>query len=482
MAISKILCIGDCGSGYSGKHLKQALDYIVEEYKTENGKWVSSLNCQVEQAYEQMRNTKEQFDKTDKRQGYHMILSFMEREVDEETAFEIVGKFAKEYLGQDYEVVYSIHNNTEHIHGHILFNSVSFRTGKKYRYEKGDWSRKIQPITNRLCKEYGLSTIEISKDREKKQESYQEWNDFRDGSFVWSDMIKRDIDVCIIRATNYNEFLDMISQMGYEIKNAYPEDGKHLAIKPMGLTRFRRCKTLGEAYTREQISERIKTENLSHYHNWRQEPKIIRCKMKRLKRAKLSKIQKYYFAKLYRLKLLKKRPYSQVWKYRNEIRQMQKLQEDYLFLVKYEIQSKTEISDIVGKLADKKREISKEKSRIFKEKARMKTLFHIASEWNEILELENSYQRGEELFEEEHERFVELQKELKKQGYSLEQVEELKLHYRNKIAEIRLQEKGVSREVQIAKRILAELLSREQEKNEITQLEKIENRSKQPIL
>ena len=81
MAISKILCIGDCGSGYSGKHLKQALDYIVEEYKTENGKWVSSLNCQVEQAYEQMRNTKEQFDKTDKRQGYHMILSFMEREV-----------------------------------------------------------------------------------------------------------------------------------------------------------------------------------------------------------------------------------------------------------------------------------------------------------------------------------------------------------------------------------------------------------------
>ena len=75
MAISKILYIGDCGSGYVGKHLKQALDYIVEEHKTGEGKWVSSLNCQVDSAYEQMRQTKVQFGKTDQRQGYHMIIS-----------------------------------------------------------------------------------------------------------------------------------------------------------------------------------------------------------------------------------------------------------------------------------------------------------------------------------------------------------------------------------------------------------------------
>lgn len=480
MAISKILSIGDCGSGYHGKHLKQALDYIVEDYKTCNGKWISSLNCQVEQAYEQMRQTKIQFDKTDKRQGYHMILSFMEGEVSVETAFEIVGKFAREYLGQDYEVVYSIHDNTEHIHGHILFNSVSFRTGKKYRYEKGDWTRQIQPITNRLCEQYGLSTIQISEDREKSSENYKEWNDFRDGKFVWADMIKRDIDACIIRATNYEAFLEMLSEMGYQIKNAYSEDGKYLAIKPMGLTRFRRCKSLGEAYTREQIQERIKTENLSNYRKWRQEPKIVRCKVRRLKRAKLSKIQKHYFAKLYRLKLLKKRPYSQVWKYRDEIRQMQKLQDEYLFLIKYGIQSETEISDRVECLTNKKKEISKEKSRIFKEKGRMKSLFHITSEWKDMLELENSYQRGEDLFQEEHERFVELEHELEKQGYSLEQVEELKLYYHNKIAEIRLKEKEISREVQIAKRILEEISNQENKKTK--EVEKTEKRSKQPIL
>ena len=112
MAISKILYIGDCGSGYAGKHLKQALDYIAAEYKTGAGQWVSSLNCQVENAYEQMRQTKVQFGKTDQRQGYHMIISFAEGEVDAETAFEVIGKFAREYLGQDYEAVYSVHDNT----------------------------------------------------------------------------------------------------------------------------------------------------------------------------------------------------------------------------------------------------------------------------------------------------------------------------------------------------------------------------------
>ena len=95
MAISKILYIGDCGSGYAGKHLKQALDYIVEDYKTGQGRWVSSLNCQPDSAYEQMRQTKVQFDKTDKRQGYHLIISFAEGEVDAETAFEVIGNLQR---------------------------------------------------------------------------------------------------------------------------------------------------------------------------------------------------------------------------------------------------------------------------------------------------------------------------------------------------------------------------------------------------
>ena len=94
--------------------------------------------------------------------------------LDADTAFEVIGKFAKEYLGKDYEALYAVHDNTNHIHGHIIFNSVSFRDGRKYRYKKGDWAREIQPVTNRLCEEYGLSTIEISEDRAKKSENYKD--------------------------------------------------------------------------------------------------------------------------------------------------------------------------------------------------------------------------------------------------------------------------------------------------------------------
>ncbi len=490
MAISKILYIGDCGAGYAGKHLKQALDYIAEEQKTGKGQWVSALNCQLDNAYEQMRRTKETFGKTDKRQGYHLIISFAEGEIDAETAFEVIGRFAKEYLGQDYEAVYSVHDNTDHIHGHIIFNSVSFRDGRKYRYEKGDWAGKIQPITNRLCEEYGLSTIEISEDRVRPSENYKEWNDFRDGKFVWSDMIKRDIDACILQAATYESFLSMLSEMGYEIKNAYRNEGKYLAIKPMGLTRFRRCKSLGENYTEERIRERIRTEDLSNYQPMTKKdaPQIKRCMVKRYKRAKLSGIQKKYFARLYRTGLLKKRSYSQAWKYRDDIRKMEKLQEEYLFLNRHDIYTVADVALTADSMQGKKKETSREKSRIFKERARMKPLFDAAEEMSELQDCENCYRRGETLFEKEHERWQELNKKLEKEGYSPERLESLKQHYRSEIALVREKEKAVAKEERIARRILKELLAESEaretdKKKEETRDEnrKVKKNDRQPL-
>ena len=248
-----------------------------------------------------MRQTKEMFGKTGQRQGYHLIISFAEGEVDAQTAFAIIGRFAEEYLGKDYEALYAVHDNTEHIHGHIIFNSVSFRSGRKYRYEKGDWAEKIQPVTNRLCEEYGLSVIEIAKGRAEPGESYREWKDFRDGKFVWADMVKRDIDACILQAADYESFLSMLSEMGYGIKNADRDEGKYLAVKPMGMKRFLRCKSLGDDYTEERIRERIRKESLSGYHAAsRNTPLIVRCRVKKYRKAALSGLQKKYFARLYR--------------------------------------------------------------------------------------------------------------------------------------------------------------------------------------
>lgn len=161
MAISKILHMKDSGNSFHARHLKRALDYVMNPEKTQRGILVGAVNCQADMAFEQMMDTKKQFGKTDKRQGYHIILSFKEDEVEPDRAFEITQKFVAEYLGDAYEAVFVVHDNTDHVHSHIVFNSVSFVDGKKYRYEKGDWAKYIQPITNKLCQEYGLSIIDV---------------------------------------------------------------------------------------------------------------------------------------------------------------------------------------------------------------------------------------------------------------------------------------------------------------------------------
>lgn len=183
--------------------------------------------------------------------------------------------------------------------------------------------------------------------------------------------------------------------------------------------------------------------------------------------------------------LLKKRPYSQAWKYRDEIRKMQKLQEDYLFLVRHDIQTAAGVAAIAESMTDKKKETSREKSRIFRERAKMKPLFDMAAELDGLCEMESCYQKGEGLFEEEHEKYGQLLNRLQKEGYSVEQLEDFRLHYKNEIARIREKEKAVSKEERIAKRILAELRNADTgRKTEQREPEKEKNRkvevSRQP--
>ena len=233
MAVTKVLNIGDCGNGYHGKHLKAAIDYIKNEEKTDGGRLVGGINCQPDFAYDKMKNTKVKFGKIDKRQAYHFIISFEEDNIDDDTAFKITERFAKEYIGDDYEVIFSVHNNTKHKHGHIIFNSVNIKNGKKYRYEKGDWAKYIQPLTNSLCKEYGLSTIDINYDKKEKDERYKEWNTYRDGKFVWKDMVIRDVDSCILQASTYDTFLEMLKEKGYKIKQE-----KYMAVLMPGMKKY----------------------------------------------------------------------------------------------------------------------------------------------------------------------------------------------------------------------------------------------------
>ena len=141
--------------------------------KTEECVLVGGINCLPDTAFEKMEETKNIFHKTGKRQGYHVIISFSpEEKVMAEQAMYVLEHFAKEVLSDDYEAVYAVHTDREHMHGHLIWNSVSMTTGKKYNSPKSNWKNHLQPITNKYCDELGLSIMpaEYSKNPKEYQQ------------------------------------------------------------------------------------------------------------------------------------------------------------------------------------------------------------------------------------------------------------------------------------------------------------------------
>lgn len=282
-------------------------------------------------------------------------------------------------------------------------------------------------------------------------------------------MIKRDIDACIIQAANFGMFVDMMEDKGYQVKQK-----RYLAILPPGMKRFRRCKFFGEEYTEEQIRRRIETESLKDYRQERagRVPRIVKCRrVAYVKRAKLSGLQKKYFAKMYRTGRLKKRPYSQAWKYRDEIRKLHRYHEQYMFLVKNDIHSFAELVAASGSLEEKRTDSARERSRFYKERSRYNPLFAIAGKMRALEPAENSYRQGDDYFKKEHLKYEEYAGELAKEGFSFGEVEALREHYWAGAAEIRERTKAVSDSLRIVNGILAELRAeitvRNQEMEEI---------------
>lgn len=258
MAITKLMHMKTSNSGNSG-HLKNGIKYITDEKKTENEKWVGSQNCHVASAYKEMIETKQYYGKTHGRQGYHFVISFKPGEGSEETAYEIGRNFAKEYL-KDYEVIYAVHNDKNHIHTHIIFNSVSFLTGLKYHYNDGDWERDIQPVVDRLCAQNGLATLEYHVDEyENEGDTYEK--KIYSKNYNWNAVIRNDIDTCIDKSVDFDEFLKKLS-VEYNYRINY-KNRKYITVKAPGMKKGRRLKSgsLGDMYSEESIRMRIDVKN-----------------------------------------------------------------------------------------------------------------------------------------------------------------------------------------------------------------------------
>lgn len=263
MAITKLMHIKAREKGDLSAGLKNAIDYITNPEKTQNGKLVGTLNCMKEHAYEKMMLTKELYEKEDGRQGYHCVISFNPGEVTPEKALQITDEFCRAFIGTKYECIYSVHDDKDHMHGHIVFNSVSVEDGRKYHYKNGDWKKTIQPITNRICEKYGLETIDVDeKGMADDFEDFGKWEGSkRQVRLTNHEELKALIDDLIPTCTDIEELKRKLQEAGCKIR-----DGKYLSIRIPEAERGIRTYRLGNAYEKENLIKRISGETLSVPH------------------------------------------------------------------------------------------------------------------------------------------------------------------------------------------------------------------------
>lgn len=355
MAITKVMHMKASKNRQIDVHLKQAIAYILKPEKLGNANLVGGINCLPETAFEMMKATKKMFQKTGGRQGYHLVISLKPGEGTPEQMYDIAMRFAKELLHNEYEAVVAVHTDREHLHAHVVLNSVNMVNGHKYQYHNGDWKAIIQPITNRLCEEYGLDIMPAEYSKDPKNMSRPEWE--RENSYTT--LIKDDVNYCALLAEDERHFIYLLSRLGYEVK-----EGKHIAVKAPGMKRFKRIDTISEDFTRENINALIRYGDSNSAR-----PKVYTFNPIYVKRAKLSKFQKKYYARLYRLRLIeKKRFYYKSAHYYEAIKQMHLLQEEYLLIVNHDVHSLTDLMDLTNNLQKDLQDVEMEQKQLYSER------------------------------------------------------------------------------------------------------------------
>ena len=358
MAITKILNIMESEGRNPASHLKNALEYIQNPDKTEECVLVGGINCLPDTAFEQMEETKNIFHKNSKRQGYHVIISFSpEEKVTAEQAMYVLEHFAKDVLGDDYEAVYAVHTDREHMHGHLIWNSVSMTTGKKYNSHKGNWKNHLQPITNKYCDELGLSIMPAEYSRNPKNISRDKW----EKEMSMKDIILRDAKMCAYAAGNVEHFKYLMKRLGYVFKkNAWME------VQAPGFRYYHKLAKLDEMFSEETLRHHVDMP-------WMAKPYFYSSDIRGLHRTKLSPFQKKFYAKLYRLRIVEQKRFVVGGaKYTEDLKRLHRLQDEYLLLVNNDIKSVVDLVDFIGEQEEKIQQIEDRQHEIYRESSSRK--------------------------------------------------------------------------------------------------------------
>ena len=284
--------------------LQDALDYAANRDKTEQSCFESSYACTLETAFADMRQTKERWHKSGGVQGYHLVQSFAAGEVSPELAHQIAKELADRVLGGQYEYVIGTHLNTDHIHSHIVWNSVSCVDGKKYRSNYKSYVTEIRAVSDELCRKYKLSIIDTENSNHVAK-PYAEWLAEKNNQPTWRTAIRQDVDEAIQQSLTWRQFLTVLDRKGYEVRMGR----KYPVLRPPGKERFVRFKTLGKRYTPEAIQTLILYPR--SYRPYVENPPTIqhgRLHSGKKPHRKLTGLRALYYRYLYELGALPRKP------------------------------------------------------------------------------------------------------------------------------------------------------------------------------
>ena len=358
MAITKILNIKESKGRNPASHLENALNYIQNPDKTEECVLVGGINCLPDTAFEQMVETKNIFYKSGNRQGYHVIISFSpEEKVTAEQAMYVLEHFAKDVLGDDYEAVYAVHTDREHMHGHLIWNSVSMTTGRKYNSPKGNWKNHLQPITNKYCDELGLSIMPAEYSKNPKNISRDKW----EKEMSMKEIILRDAKMCAYAAGNVEHFQYLMKSLGYVFKK-----GAWMEVQAPGLRYYHNLAKMDEMFAEDKLRHHVDMP-------WMSKPHFYSTDIRGLHRTKLSPYQKRFYAKLYRLRIVEQKRFVVGGaKYTEDLKRFHQLQDEYLLLVNNDIRDVVGLIDFRSEQKDKIQRIDDRQQEIYRENSSRK--------------------------------------------------------------------------------------------------------------
>ena len=306
-----------------------------------------------------MKATKQMFGKTGGRQGYHFVISLKPGEGTPEIMYDIAMHFAKEAFAVEYEAVVAVHTDREHLHAHIVINSVNMVNGYKFQCRDGDWKYKFQPITNKLCEEYGLHITPAEYSKEPKNMARPQWE--REQAFY--EWIKQDALFCAISAENMEHFIFLLEKLGFEVKQ-----GKHIAVKVPGMKRFKRLDTISEDLSGERLEAMFRYGDASLA-----SPVNRTVSLLPVRKAVLTPYQRKCYARMYRLRLAEKKRFTYKSAYLYEqIRKMHELQEEYLVVVKYDVKSYGDLFRLKQRLQQVDEELCKAQKEMYRDRALQK--------------------------------------------------------------------------------------------------------------